>query len=48
MSSGSQRIERILQDAGIELTSAFSYRTVGVLASHARGDAPSSKKPVRP
>ena len=36
MSSGSQRILKIFQGAGITLTSAFSCRSVGVLASHAR------------
>ena len=44
MSSGSQRIHKTFPDSGITLTSAFSYRSVGVLASHARGGAPSSKK----
>jgi hypothetical protein len=48
MSSSSQRIHKSFPDTGITLTSAFSYSTVGVLASHARGGAPSSKKPVRP
>ena len=45
MSCGSQRLEKILQDTGIKLTSAFSTVGSASLAGHARGDAPSSKSP---
>ena len=48
ISNGSQRIAEIFQDSGITVTSAFSYSSVGIPASDARGGAPRSKKPVRP